>query len=296
MKVDFTIATYLKLLDAFEKQGYNFSSISKFIQTPLSRTIILRHDVDRLPQNSLKFARLQNRRGISATYYFRIGKRVFNEPIITEICNLGHEVGYHYEDLSNASRTTNGGKNEKRHAEIGIECFKKNLKSLRDIAPVSTICMHGSPLSKWDSRLLWKYYNYKEEGIIGEPYFDIDFGNIVYLTDTGRRWDGSSVSIRDKVSQKTKEAVALNEYSDWVCPPKAGSLMNISKEGIELHMRHHFRSTIGIIKAVKSGQFHDTAMMTFHPQRWSSNPALWAKELLLQSMKNAIKYFILKVK
>jgi len=58
--------------------------------------------------------------------------------------------------------------------------------------------MHGSPMSRWDSRLLWKYYDYKDFGITGEPYFDVDFDKVMYLTDTGRRWDGDFVSVRDK--------------------------------------------------------------------------------------------------
>ena len=60
--------------------------------------------------------------------------------------------------------------------------------------------MHGSPLSKYDNKLLWKYYNYRDFGIIGEPYFDVDFSKVLYLTDTGRRWNGNRVSIRDKIS------------------------------------------------------------------------------------------------
>jgi hypothetical protein len=59
--------------------------------------------------------------------------------------------------------------------------------------------MHGSPLSRWDSRLLWSRYDYREFGIIGEPYFDVDFDEVLYLTDTGRRWDGERFSVRDKV-------------------------------------------------------------------------------------------------
>ena len=63
------------------------------------------------------------------------------------------------------------------------------------LSPVKTICMHGSPLSKWDNRDLWKRYNYRDYGIIAEPYFDVDFDEVFYITDTGRRWDGDKVSI-----------------------------------------------------------------------------------------------------
>jgi len=78
------------------------------------------------------------------------------------------------------------------------ELAKKHLAQLREVADVKTICMHGSPLSKYDNRDLWNHYDYRDFGIIAEPYFDLDFSKVLYLTDTGRRWDGEEVSIRDK--------------------------------------------------------------------------------------------------
>jgi hypothetical protein len=41
------------------------------MQTPASRVIILRHDVDRRPGNALKTARLEHDPGIPASCYFR---------------------------------------------------------------------------------------------------------------------------------------------------------------------------------------------------------------------------------
>ena len=67
------------------------------------------------------------------------------------------------------------------------------------LSHVKTICMHGSPLSKWDNRDLWKKYDYRDFGIIAEPYFDLDFDEVFYLTDTGRSWNNSKASVRDKV-------------------------------------------------------------------------------------------------
>ena len=83
--------------------------------------------------------------------------------------------------------------------ELAIDDFRLNLEKFRKICAVKTICMHGSPLSKWDNRDLWKRYDYRDFGIIAEPYFDVDFDEVFYLTDTGRRWDGDDVSVRDKV-------------------------------------------------------------------------------------------------
>jgi len=135
------------------------------------------------------------------------------------------------------------------------------LKKLRKLAPVSTICMHGSPRSKWDSKDLWKHYNYRDYGIMGEPYFDINFDKVFYLTDTGRRWDGWKVSLRDKVPQQER----------W------------KEQGLVFH------STREIIQAAENGNLPHKIMFTFHPQRWTDNSYLWLKEFVVQNIKNQVK-------
>ena len=71
-----------------------FQTFREYIQNPPESSIILRHDVDKLPRNSLKFAQIQNKLGIKGSYYFRIVPQSFNP----QIAELGHEIGYHYED------------------------------------------------------------------------------------------------------------------------------------------------------------------------------------------------------
>ena len=42
--------------------------------------------------------------------------------------------------------------------------FKENLEKFRKVYLVKTICMHGSPLSKYDNRLIWEKYDYRDLG------------------------------------------------------------------------------------------------------------------------------------
>ena len=247
--MDFTVKKYTVLLDTLINQGYTFQTFDEFIDNPALKSIVLRHDVDLLPHNSLEFAKIQAKKGVKGTYYFRAVPQSWDEKIIKEISNLGHEIGYHYENL-----TTCRG-----NMEMGIEDFKINLSKLRKLAKVSTICMHGSPMSKFDSKDLWKKYDYKSFDIKGEPYFDVDFSNVFYLTDTGRKWDGDRVSVRDKVD---------------------------SKFDISLH------STNQIISYTSQGRLPKRIMFTFHPQRWNDNYMMWIKELLFKSTKNLIKRMI----
>jgi len=190
---DFSLRAFELLCMTFLGQDYSFETFSSYLQDGNSqKVILLRHDVDRMPESALNLAAIENRLGITASYYFRAIDKYFDERVVEEIVNLGHEIGYHYEDLSLA----------KGNFERAIQRFQDNLENMRKYYPVKTICMHGNPLSKWDNRLLWQRYDYFKYEIIGEPYFDLDFDSTLYLTDTGRSWNCKKGNIRDTVSSK----------------------------------------------------------------------------------------------
>jgi hypothetical protein len=249
--MDFTLNSYISIIRTLLENGYFFMSFKEYIKNPAEKGIVLRHDVDRLPENALKMAKIENYCRVVGSYYFRVLPGIFDEKIISQIANLGHEIGYHYETMD-----TSQGDPIKAWDE-----FRHNLDTFRRIVPVSTICMHGSPRSKYDNKDLWKSFDYHSVGIIGEPYFDIDFNKVAYLSDTGRRWNGASVSVRDKVQS---------------------------------NFTFNFKSTFDIINNISL--LPDQVMFTFHPQRWTDNPILWVKELAMQNAKNAAKYFIVKIR
>lgn len=250
--MDFSLKKYQELLVSLIQAGYQFQTFDGFLQEPVPRAIVLRHDVDQLPEHALRFAERQQAMGVSGVYYFRAVPQSWDERIIQKIAALGHEIGYHYECLTTC----------KGNLALAIQDFNKNLTALRRLAPVSTVCMHGSPLSRFDSRDLWQTYDYRDFGLRGEPYFDIDFRNVLYLTDTGRRWDGRNVSVRDKVDS-----------------------------GFNLV----FHRTDDIIRATRMGDLPDQIMFTFHPQRWSDDAFFWIREAVIQQTKNVIKhYFFVK--
>jgi hypothetical protein len=247
---DFTLSAYELLLTSLQARGYRFYTFEHYLATrPSGKILLLRHDVDRVPLRSLETAVLERRLGIQATYYFRIVKQSNDPDIIQAIADMNHEIGYHYEDLT----LENG---DKRRA---LDSFVSNLNYFRQYYPVRTICMHGSPMSSWDNRDLWTAYDYHDYGITGEPYFDLDFNRFLYLTDTGRRWNGEKVSVRDKV------------YSGF---------------------NPDFRSTFDILNELH--RLPEQVMITTHPQRWENQLMPWMAELVFQNMKNSIKRILVK--
>ena len=282
---DFTLHTYKRLLETLLSKNYSFQAFSQYLKEPAHRSVILRHDVDAKKMNSLETARMEYEMGIVGTYYFRMVPGSFDEDVIRKIHKLGHEIGYHYEDVSAcaARRAPNQKKLQDQLMADAIESFRNNLGILRRIVPVETICMHGSPLSRWDNRLLWQYYDYRDFGISGEPYFDLDFDKILYLTDTGRRWDGGSVSVRDKAIRRQRDEKA-EELRD--------SGMEGRKDEEQRATVYRFRSTFDIINSAESNSLPDRIMLTIHPQRWTDKPLPWLRELIWQNVKNIGKAII----
>lgn len=236
--IDFTLSAYKRLLESLD-----------------GHSVTLRHDVDKLPRNSLRTAQIEAQYGIKGIYYFRVCTR--DEEIIKQISELGHQIGYHYENLT----TCNGD------IDVAYKDFIDNLEIFRKIIPIKSICMHGSPKSPFDSKDIWKKYDYHSLGIENEPYLDTDFSKTFYITDTGRRWDGYKVSVRDKIP----------EFQDqW------------NDAGLSFH------TTNDVICGLKSGKIPDNLMITVHPQRWNPFGPAWIKELILQNIKNIIKRAIVK--
>jgi hypothetical protein len=250
---DFTLKMYHRLLGYLKGAGYHFYTFENYL-TAANRSeklVILRHDVDLRPENALKMAQLEQKFGVRASYYFRIVKSSYDERLIGGIVDLGHEIGYHYEDLT----LTRGDFQE------AIQRFDRNLQRLRSFYPIKTICMHGSPLSRFDNRKIWTKYDYRDFGIIGEPYFDVDFRRVMYLTDTGRRWDGGAMNVRDK---------------------------------IESPFPQRFHHTLDIIQAVRTVSLSQKMMISVHPQRWTDSWLPWVVELICQNTKNMLKKFLAK--
>lgn len=255
MSKDFTLKKYTELLQGLKNGGYRFVTFGQYCSDKDAlgeRFVILRHDVDLKAANSLAAAKIEQSLGITASYYFRVVEQSNKPDIINDIVALGHEIGYHYEDMAICDGDV----------VKAIKHFESQLSYFRQYYPVTTICMHGAPRSKYDGRDLWKQYKYQDFGIVGEPYFDVDFSKVFYLTDTGRRWDGFNVSVRDKIPV----------YQDvWV------------RQGWVYH------ATDNLLEALRNGSFPKQLMMTTHPQRWTDNKLEWTKEKLGQSAKNVVK-------
>lgn len=249
--MDFTLIKYKELLECLISQGYSFQTFEEFIESPKNKVVVLRHDVDRSAINAVWVGEIEKDLGLKGSYYFRIVPESNVKEVIEKIVDMGHELGYHYEDLGMA----------KGNFELAYEKYLKNLTYFRTYYPVTTICMHGSPENRIDNREIWERYDYKTNGIIAEPYFDVNYDEVFYITDTGRAWNKTSVIVRDKVETS----------------------FDIQIKSID-HM----------MDLIEKGQLPDKMIISTHPERWFDPGFSWAQELVIQNIKNIVKALIVK--
>ncbi len=244
--LDFTLQKYKRLCLMLIEAGFIPHTVQACLESKVKseKRVVLRHDVDRKPANALKMAKMEAELGIQSTYYFRY-PYTFKPDLVRRICDLGHEIGYHYEVLA---------KTRGRYEEA-IKLFNLELGEFRKICDVFTICMHGSPLSRYDNRDLWKCYDFKEFGIIGEGYLSFLEKDISYLSDTGRSWNSK------------------NNVRDFL--PGRGSAGPTG-------------STKSLIEWIKDKNTGDLYLVT-HPERWDPNLTGWATSGLKDYIFNFAK-------
>ncbi len=185
---DFTLLVYRNCIQVLLHRGYTFETLSSTVLSVAAGPLaVLRHDVDRRPARALAMAELEHQLGVSSTYFFRTKPCSFHPGIMKRILDMGHEIGYHYEDLSDA-----GGDTDRAWVS-----FKQNLKQFDQFGGVQSIAMHGRPLSKWDNRDIWDAHDYKDAGVMLEAYADVNWKDFRYFTDVGRCWN-SKANLRDQ--------------------------------------------------------------------------------------------------
>jgi hypothetical protein len=253
--IEFTFDFYKLLLktiqDHMDNSGFTFADHLSAADKP-ERFCIIRHDVDRDHPAALRMAVLESQLGIKTSYYFRAKDQDFKENAIKQISALGHEVGFHYESLSFA----------RGDQDRALFNFKNCITNLKKIAPIQTISMHGSPLSRYNNLDLWKNVErskiFAELGLLGDIILDIDYADITYITDTGRNWQADKANLRDKVKSNIKV---------------------------------DFHNGLDLLKFFKHKEAKKI-VLHIHPERWADNSISWIYRFMKDEVTNLIKWIL----
>ncbi len=231
-ELDFTTEKFRQLCSAIA-DNYTSITIEQYLNSRddlPERFVLMRHDVDGKATPSLRTAVIEKDFGIRATYYFRAKRNIYVPEIIQQIEGMGHEIGYHYETLSDS----------KGDYEKAIKMFEEETNRFRSICTLKTISMHGASLSRYDNRDLWKVYDFRDYGIIGEAYLSLG-EELNYFTDTGRGWNSKN-NLRDFIPGRDQKFFA--------------------------------ETTDDLIRLIENGKMQNM-YITLHPDRWTSTTFRW---------------------
>ena len=146
--------------------------------------------------------------------------------------------------------------------DTAIKIFQEELNSLRSYCLINTIAMHGNPLSRFDNRDLWKKYDFKKYGILGESYKSINFNEFTYFSDSGRSWD-TKYKVHDTIVQDGPRMV--------------------------------IRSTDELIGLIKRDDINRLYILA-HPILWTRNMPVWYREFFRQNIFKVGKLIIKKTR
>jgi hypothetical protein len=271
----FTYESYRRLLETIAGNGYAVHGIEDILAARAAGTlpdgnyVAIRHDVDYFPDRAKAIAEIEAERRITTTYYIR--RRFFdtNLDLVRTIAGLGHQVGYHYEEVDTHQKAPN--------LQVGRDALGFFIGALLDIDRlgfhIRSICAHGNPRTDVDHRQVVHLLRDPEvldhlaftydrdeirtkiiERLIGDASIDItgrDFD--LYIPDTGRF--NPRFNLKDRIDDC---AIA------------------------------GLRSLDDLDRLLKDGA-HRRIYMNMHPDRWSGDRVTWLFDWSLDTVKNILK-------
>ena len=200
--------------------------------------VILRHDTDSDHglKKSLKMARIEADMGIRAYYYVLHGRDYWGDwPLMLELQNMGHSVGFHNQVVTNAIETFSGDMVLKGKANDYIKDML--IRHISDMRSAGLVVIdtsgHGHPTCYtygYSNHCVWK--GFKKAGDIKQYHlaaFGLKYDAMlikpgVYISDSGNRWciskgmltkdspEGSFDTIKKIIKDNT---VQLNIHPQW---------------------------------------------------------------------------------
>lgn len=176
---DFTYKSYLSLIQEIQKLNYTLGPLCEFPET--GNAVILRHDIDFSIFKALEMAKIENQKGIRATYFVLMSSPFYN-PLslenlnaLKEIHQLGHEIGLHY-DCSLFEELSQEQMNQR------MQLFINMLEGMLGIE-ISSISQHKPATSKIHP----KFSQYRD------AYASQYTKEIAYLSDSRMHFGASDV-------------------------------------------------------------------------------------------------------
>ena len=195
-----SLKDYEILLNIFKRKGYKtvkYDSVEK-----KSKHLILRHDIDILPEDTIDVCDIEKKIGYKAYYFFMSNSEIYNlnspklKAIINYLCKSGHEIGLHF----NSNKKFKNKETLDNH--VNLEC--KIMEHILNIK-INIVSFHRpiNNLLNYKYRVAKKLHTYM-------PQF---FSNIGYCSDSRGEWRFGDPTKQKEFMEET--AIQLLTHAEW---------------------------------------------------------------------------------
>jgi hypothetical protein len=202
---DFTEDGYAKVLD-FAVSHFAFSRFGSAAQSP---SLLWRHDIDMSVNRALALARLEEERGVTATYFVRLHAEYYNvfewpvRDMIQDIAGCGHEIGLHFE--ADPGRAVTG----EDMLEEGLENERAILEGLTQ-TPVRAVSFHDP-----ETGGLLRFRRPVYAGM-DNAYAYLGEAGYVYVSDSNGYWRFRRLP--DALAENVGHNVHVLTHPEWWTP------------------------------------------------------------------------------
>ena len=201
----FTEDNFAKILD-FAVSRYSFVRFGSAAEPPC---VLWRHDIDMSVNRAVALARLEEERGVAATYFVRLHAEYYNifewsiKAMLQDISARGHEIGLHFEADPDVKLGDEDVLEEKLERERII------LEELTG-APVRAISFHDPETGD--------LLRFRRETYAGmaNAYAYLGEAGYVYVSDSNGYWRFRDLS--DVLKENTGRSVHVLTHPEWWTP------------------------------------------------------------------------------
>lgn len=205
MNCDFSIRHYREILQTALASGYQFIGFNA--TGPAAATglrCVLRHDVDYMPEWTLRIGEIEHALGIRSTYFFQIAAKTYNLResatwrAVQQLQAWGHTIGLHFDPTWNANATWDD-------LPALCDADKALFTAITGITPCEMISFHNTHI--YADRIL----NTAIPGLrhaYEAPYFS----DMKYLSDSQGWYEGCVCHLFKK---RTYPALQLLTHADY---------------------------------------------------------------------------------
>jgi hypothetical protein len=327
LKRDFSLFSYKNLLANLINSGFCFFDPANDKISEFDKGFIIRHDVDRKPLKALQMAEIENELGVKSIYFFRNKKSVFVPDVMKKIAEMGHSIGYHYENLSSinpriknvkckmynyASQETSsdtlneGGFSKMRKFENVIDSrLTSHVPRDSDSIKNSTLKIQNceaeivSRLTTHYSRILHTAINdFKENLIKFRSVSKIKFisahGSPRSKFDNRDLWkyyDYNDFNIESDFSIAKDEMIYITDAG------RSWNNLKVNRRDVSNLENFPSVRSVNDIPDVKKSSENGLVMLNIHPEHWASYNFEWMKIYVNRKLRNLLKkVFLLTVR